>query len=112
MGLRPDPGPPVTVAGIYIDNKCPFTGNVSIRGRILSGEAVFASTSRGCLRQRSGRHRNLARPTHGSSLFFMRSWPRGPDGPMVLVETGGKSGISAVGGSVRAGMADTPDDCV
>jgi len=24
--------------GTYIDKKCPFTGNVSIRGRILSGE--------------------------------------------------------------------------
>nr|XP_025727323.1 phosphatidylinositol N-acetylglucosaminyltransferase subunit P isoform X2 [Callorhinus ursinus] len=25
------------IEGIYIDKKCPFTGNVSIRGRILSG---------------------------------------------------------------------------
>ena len=25
-------------AGTYIDKKCPFTGNVSIRGRILSGQ--------------------------------------------------------------------------
>uniref|UniRef100_A0A672RA86 Small ribosomal subunit protein uS17 n=1 Tax=Sinocyclocheilus grahami TaxID=75366 RepID=A0A672RA86_SINGR len=25
------------IAGTYIDKKCPFTGNVSIRGRILSG---------------------------------------------------------------------------
>jgi ribosomal protein S17 len=25
------------VVGSYIDKKCPFTGNVSIRGRILSG---------------------------------------------------------------------------
>ena len=24
-------------AGTYIDKKCPFTGNISIRGRILSG---------------------------------------------------------------------------
>lgn len=24
--------------GTYIDKKCPFTGNVSIRGRILNGE--------------------------------------------------------------------------
>lgn len=27
-------------AGHYIDKKCPFTGNVSIRGRILSGGAA------------------------------------------------------------------------
>jgi small subunit ribosomal protein S11e len=25
-------------SGHYIDKKCPFTGNVSIRGRILTGE--------------------------------------------------------------------------
>lgn len=25
------------IDGTYIDKKCPFTGNVSIRGRILSG---------------------------------------------------------------------------
>ena len=29
-----------TCAGTYIDKKCPFTGNVSIRGRILSGESA------------------------------------------------------------------------
>jgi hypothetical protein len=29
---------PIRQTGIYIDKKCPFTGNVSIRGRILSGE--------------------------------------------------------------------------
>lgn len=29
---------PLSCAGNYIDKKCPFTGNVSIRGRILTGE--------------------------------------------------------------------------
>ncbi|XP_016134558.1 40S ribosomal protein S11-like [Sinocyclocheilus grahami] len=29
--------PREAIAGTYIDKKCPFTGNVSIRGRILSG---------------------------------------------------------------------------
>nr|XP_015194806.1 PREDICTED: 40S ribosomal protein S11 [Lepisosteus oculatus] len=28
---------PQAIEGTYIDKKCPFTGNVSIRGRILSG---------------------------------------------------------------------------
>ena len=28
---------PELCAGTYIDNKCPFTGTVSIRGRILTG---------------------------------------------------------------------------
>ena len=30
--------PKEAIKGTYIDKKCPFTGNVSIRGRILSGE--------------------------------------------------------------------------
>ncbi|XP_052374699.1 40S ribosomal protein S11-like [Oncorhynchus keta] len=29
--------PREAIDGIYIDKKCPFTGNLSIRGRILSG---------------------------------------------------------------------------
>lgn len=29
------------IDGTYIDKKCPFTGNVSIRGRILSGQFNF-----------------------------------------------------------------------
>ena len=28
---------PQAITGNYIDKKCPFTGDVSIRGRILSG---------------------------------------------------------------------------
>ncbi|MGH0158094.1 UNVERIFIED_CONTAM: hypothetical protein FKN15_034797 [Acipenser sinensis] len=32
--------PREAIDGTYIDKKCPFTGNVSIRGRILSGEDV------------------------------------------------------------------------
>jgi len=34
--------PREAIDGTYIDKKCPFTGNVSIRGRILTG--VVAST--------------------------------------------------------------------
>nr|CBH28892.1 40S RIBOSOMAL PROTEIN S11 [Anncaliia algerae] len=30
--------PQTAINGTYIDKKCPFTGNVSIRGRILKGE--------------------------------------------------------------------------
>ena len=29
--------PKEAIEGTYIDKKCPFTGNVSIRGRILTG---------------------------------------------------------------------------
>ena len=34
--------PREAIEGTYVDKKCPFTGNVSIRGRILTG--VVAST--------------------------------------------------------------------
>ncbi|KAK1877529.1 40S ribosomal protein S11 [Dissostichus eleginoides] len=37
--------PREAIDGTYIDKKCLFTGNVSIRGRILSGEAIQARTS-------------------------------------------------------------------
>merc|ERR1712126_556055 len=32
--------PREAIDGSYIDKKCPFTGNVSIRGRILTGTVV------------------------------------------------------------------------
>ena len=32
--------------GHYIDKKCPFTGNVSIRGRVLTGTIVKMKVSR------------------------------------------------------------------
>eukprot|EP00887_Chlorella_sp_A99_P006875 scaffold2.g6875.t1 len=31
--------PKEAIEGNYVDHKCPFTGNVSIRGRILAGKA-------------------------------------------------------------------------
>ncbi len=32
--------PKTAINGTYVDKKCPFTGNVSIRGRILKGIVV------------------------------------------------------------------------
>ncbi|XP_003744564.1 40S ribosomal protein S11 [Galendromus occidentalis] len=32
--------PPEAIKGHYIDKKCPFTGNVNIRGRILKGIVI------------------------------------------------------------------------
>ncbi|KAL7418185.1 ribosomal protein S17-domain-containing protein [Mrakia frigida] len=34
--------PAEAITGTYIDKKCPFTGDVSIRGRILTGKVVSA----------------------------------------------------------------------
>ncbi|RAK51231.1 30S ribosomal protein S17, partial [Phenylobacterium hankyongense] len=38
--------PKEAIEGTYIDKKCPFTGNVSIRGRILSGVCHSAKMNR------------------------------------------------------------------
>lgn len=35
-----------SLQGTYIDKKCPFTGNVSIRGRILKGVVVSTKMNR------------------------------------------------------------------
>lgn len=32
--------PREAIDGTYVDKKCPFTGNVSIRGRILNGTVM------------------------------------------------------------------------
>ena len=42
--------------GTYIDNKCPFTGNVSIRGRILDGVVVSTKMRRTCIIRRDYLH--------------------------------------------------------
>ncbi len=42
--------------GTYIDKKCPFTGNVSIRGRILSGAIVKLKMQRTCVIRRDYLH--------------------------------------------------------
>ena len=34
--------PREAIEGHYIDKKCPFTSDVSIRGRILTGIAIFS----------------------------------------------------------------------
>jgi small subunit ribosomal protein S11e len=38
--------PKEAVSGTYIDKKCPFTGNVSIRGRIFRGMVVSTKMTR------------------------------------------------------------------
>merc|ERR1719265_1771567 len=65
--------------GVYVDKKCPFTGNVAIRGRILKGIVVSASMKRTvvvrrdqlCYRRKyrrfEKRHRNMI--AHCSPCF-------------------------------------------
>mmetsp|Transcript_11647 Transcript_11647/g.12025 ORF Transcript_11647/g.12025 Transcript_11647/m.12025 type:complete len:164 (+) Transcript_11647:40-531(+) len=38
--------PKTAIDGTYVDKKCPFTGNVSIRGRILTGIVVSTKMKR------------------------------------------------------------------
>jgi len=65
--------------GTYIDKKCPFTGNVSIRGKILKGLVVSTKMTRTIVIRRDylhyvkkynrfeKRHRNI--PVHCSPAF-------------------------------------------
>ncbi len=41
--------PKTAIDGHYVDKKCPFTGNVSIRGRILKGLVVSAGKMKNTL---------------------------------------------------------------
>ncbi|KAJ1948963.1 40S ribosomal protein S11-B [Linderina macrospora] len=72
--------PAEAIEGTYIDKKCPFTGNVSIRGRILSGVVVSTKMKRTIIIRRDylhfipkyqryeKRHKNLA--AHLSPAFI------------------------------------------
>ncbi|KAI8324567.1 hypothetical protein GQ54DRAFT_296077 [Martensiomyces pterosporus] len=72
--------PTEAIEGTYIDKKCPFTGNVSIRGRILTGVVVSTKMKRTIIVRRDylhyipkynryeKRHKNLA--AHLSPAFI------------------------------------------
>ena len=68
--------------GSYVDKKCPFTGNVSIRGRILKGLVLSTKMKRTIIVRRDylqfvkkyrrfeKRHRNI--PAHVSPAFTVK----------------------------------------
>ncbi|KAJ2239618.1 40S ribosomal protein S11-B, partial [Coemansia sp. RSA 455] len=72
--------PAEAISGTYIDKKCPFTGNVSIRGRILSGVVKSTKMKRTIIVRREylhyitkyqryeKRHKNIA--AHLSPAFI------------------------------------------
>eukprot|EP00455_Lapot_gusevi_P031599 TRINITY_DN3431_c0_g1_i3.p1 TRINITY_DN3431_c0_g1~~TRINITY_DN3431_c0_g1_i3.p1 ORF type:complete len:159 (+),score=72.52 TRINITY_DN3431_c0_g1_i3:139-615(+) len=74
--------PKEAIEGKYVDKKCPFTGNVSIRGRILSGVVKSAKMKRTVVLRRDylhyvkkynrfeKRHSNL--PAHCSPAFLVQ----------------------------------------
>merc|ERR1712046_382219 len=74
--------PKEAIEGTYIDKKCPFTGNVSIRGRILTGVVQSTKMKRTLVIRRDylhyitkyqryeKRHKNLA--AHVSPCFRVK----------------------------------------
>merc|ERR1712014_93621 len=48
--------PKEAIEGNYIDKKCPFTGNVSIRGRILKGMVISTKMKRTIIIRRNYLH--------------------------------------------------------
>ncbi|CAI8610450.1 unnamed protein product [Vicia faba] len=74
--------PKEATEGTYIDKKCPFTGNVSIRGRIIAGTCHSAKMNRTIIVRRNylhfikkyqryeKRHSNI--PAHVSPCFRVK----------------------------------------
>merc|ERR1712066_529057 len=74
--------PREAIEGHYIDKKCPFTGNVSIRGRILKGMCISTKMKNTIIVRRDylhyitkyqrfeKRHRNI--PVHCSPAFRVK----------------------------------------
>jgi len=74
--------PKDAIEGTYVDKKCPFTGNVSIRGRILKGVVKSCKMKRTIIVRRDylhyitkynryeKRHRNI--PAHLSPAFRVK----------------------------------------
>jgi len=74
--------PAAAIEGTYVDKKCPFTGNVNIRGRILKGQVVSTKMKRTIIVRRDylhyivkyrrfeKRHKNVA--VHCSPAFSVK----------------------------------------
>ena len=74
--------PKEAISGSYIDKKCPFTGNVSIRGTVIKGMVVSTKMNRTIIVRRDylhyvskynryeKRHRNI--PVHCSPCFRVK----------------------------------------
>ena len=74
--------PKEAISGSYVDKKCPFTGNVSIRGTVFKGMVVSTKMNRTIIVRRDylhyvskynryeKRHRNI--PVHCSPCFRVK----------------------------------------
>lgn len=74
--------PKEAIEGTYVDKKCPFTGNVSIRGRVLKGMVISTKMQRTIVMRRDylqfvpkykryeKRHKNIS--VHASPAFRLK----------------------------------------
>jgi hypothetical protein len=60
----------ILFTGTYIDKKCPFTGTVSVRGRILAGTCHSAKMNRTIIVRRNYLHWVKKYQRQGLSLFL------------------------------------------
>ena len=60
-------------SALYVDKKCPFTGNVSIRGRILTGKVMSTKMNRTIIIRRDYLHYI---PKYSASLSHLVSFRR------------------------------------
>ncbi|KAK9795926.1 hypothetical protein WJX73_005369 [Symbiochloris irregularis] len=81
--------PKAAIEGTYIDKKCPFTGNVSIRGRILSGVVKSTKMHRTIIVRRNYVHfiKKYARyeKRHGNIAAHISPCFRCNDGDTVII---------------------------
>ncbi|KAJ3693516.1 hypothetical protein LUZ60_008996 [Juncus effusus] len=85
--------PREAIEGTYIDKKCPFTGEVSIRGRIIAGTCHSAKMNRTIIVRRNYLHfvKKYQRPLSKTVRFnVLKVIPAGSTGG------GGKKGFTAV----------------
>jgi small subunit ribosomal protein S11e len=74
--------PETAINGTYIDKKCPFTGNISIRGRILKGVVVSTKMNKTIVirrdylqyvsKYRRFEKRHKTTPAHASPAFLIK----------------------------------------
>jgi succinate dehydrogenase/fumarate reductase cytochrome b subunit len=60
----------ILFTGTYIDKKCPFTGTVSVRGRILAGTCHSAKMNRTIIVRRNYLHWVKKYQRQGLALFL------------------------------------------
>lgn len=82
--------PKEAIEGNYVDKKCPFTGNVSIRGRILKGLVISTKMKRTLVIRRDylqwvKKYRRFEKRHANMSVHCSPAFPTVRDGDIVTV---------------------------